>query len=99
MKQRTILAEDDLLRQVEEIARQRGATVDAVVQDALRAYVAAHQPARRISFAGLGHSGSPPLDVSNGRDEEILASELDPAHGWAPPSALSMHQLSFWRND
>jgi hypothetical protein len=56
----------------------------AVVQEALREYIAEHRPRRRISFMGMGCSGQPPLDLGDGRDEEILATEIDPIYGWAP---------------
>jgi hypothetical protein len=84
MKRTTILADDDVILDLQQLAIQRRTTFTAVVQDALRSYVAEHQPRRHIAFAGMGHSGMPPLDVSDGKDEDILATEIDPIYGWEP---------------
>src|SRR5579864_8871545 len=84
MKRTTILADDDLLLEIQQIAARRGTTLTAVVQDALRTYVVAHRQPRQISFIGMGDSGSPPLDLRDGRDEAILAAEIDPIFGWSP---------------
>src|SRR5437899_1037207 len=79
MKRTTILVEEDLLLEARQLAAQRGMTFTAVVQEALREYITVHRPQRRISFMGMGHSGQPPPDLRDGRDEEILATEIDPA--------------------
>ena len=84
MKRTTILADEGLLVEARQLAAQQGMTFTAVVQEALREYIAAHRPQRRISFMGMGCSGQPPLDLRDGRDEEILAAEIDPIYGWAP---------------
>ena len=87
MKRTTVLADDDLLLEAQQIAFQQGTTLTTVVREALREYVAAHRPERRISFIGLGNSGDQPLDLRDGGDEEILAREIDPIHGWNAPRA------------
>src|SRR2546421_12243549 len=84
MKRTTILVDEGLLVEARQLAAQQGMTFTTVVQEALREYVAAHRPQRRISFMGMGCSGQPPLDLRDGRDEEILAAEIDPIYGWAP---------------
>src|SRR5437868_15158112 len=84
MKRTTILVDEGLLLEARQLAAQQGMTFAAVVQEALRAYIAAHRPRRRISFLGMGCSGYPPVDLRGGRDEEILAAEIDPIYGWAP---------------
>lgn len=85
MRRTTILADEDLLLEARQLAVRQGTTFTALVQQALREYVAAHRPPERhISFIGLGDSGEADLSVSNGWDEEILARELHPTVGWAP---------------
>ena len=84
MKRTTILVDEGLLVEARQLAAQQGMTFTTVVQEALREYVAAHRPQRRISFMGMGCSGQPPLDLRDGRDEELLAAEIDPVYGWAP---------------
>src|SRR5437868_14914908 len=84
MKRTTILVDEGLLVEARQLAAQQGMTFTAVVQEALRAYIAAHRPQRHISFIGMGCSGQPPVDLRDGRDEEILAAEIDPIYGWAP---------------
>lgn len=85
MKRTTILADEHLLLEAQQLAMQRGTTLTVLLQDALREYIAAHRPReRRLSFMGMGDSGQPNLSVSNGWDEEILEREVDPIAGWAP---------------
>ena len=84
MKRATILVDEGLLVEARHLAAHQGMTFTAVVQAALRAYIAAHRPQRRISFMGIGCSGQPPVDLRDGRDEEILAAEIDSIYGWAP---------------
>ena len=89
MKRTTILVDEGLLVEARQLAAQQGITFTAVVQEALRAYISAHRPRRRISFMAMGCSGHPPLDLRDGRDEKILAAEIDPIDGWAPRLRIS----------
>lgn len=90
MRRTTILADDDLLLEAQQLAVRQGTTFTALVQQALREYVAAHRPPERhISFMGLGDSGEPNLSVSNGWDEEILARELHPTFGWTSSAPIA----------
>ena len=82
MKRTTIMADEALLLDARHLAQQQGMTFTALLQDALREYIAAHRPPRRLpEFVGLGHSSEP--NVAE-RDEEILAAEIDPIEGWSP---------------
>jgi hypothetical protein len=82
VKRTTILADEDLLAEARYLATQKGMTLTDLIHEALREYIRAHQSPRRISFTGLGHSGEPRL--WHGEDE-ILANEVTPTAGWAPP--------------
>jgi len=86
MKRTTIVANDDLLREMQHLARQRGMTFTAVLQDAMRVYLDAQRPSTIESLAGIATSGQP-IDYSNGHDEEILLAEVHPIYGFArvPP--------------
>lgn len=81
MKRTTILADEALLLEVQQLAASQGKTVTAVVQEALRAYVEAHRGGRRLSFAGIGRSGQ---HYAAGHEEAILAAEAGPVEGWSP---------------
>lgn len=81
MKRTTILADEGLLLEAKWLAERQGKTLAALVQDALREYVDAHWPPRRLPFVGMGSSGE--SDVSR-RHHEILAAEIDPVAGWSP---------------
>ena len=85
MKRTTIVADDDLVRRMKHLAARRGTTFTVVVQEAMRAYLAAQQSSTIASLAGIAPT-SMPVDYSNGRDEEILAAEIHPIYGFAPPS-------------
>lgn len=83
MKRTTILADEGLLLEAQQLATQQGMTVTALIQDAIREYLAAHRPKRRLSIIGVGSSGEPyPLDREGGWDEAALAEAIDPIEGW-----------------
>ena len=85
MKRTTILADEGLLLEAQQLAAQRGMTFTALVQEALREYLDAHRPERRLSIIGIGSSGEPyPLDREGGWDEAILSEAIDPIEGWSP---------------
>jgi hypothetical protein len=76
MKRTTIMADESLILEAKHLAEQEGRTFNAVVQDALREYLANHRPRqRRISFAGIGRSGK---SLSFEEQEELIRNGL----GW-----------------
>jgi hypothetical protein len=81
VKRTTILADDELLLEVKHLARQQGRTVTSLIQEALREYLSAHRPPRRLSFAGVGSSGDGQTIEELDR---LLVEGLDPIEGWSP---------------
>ncbi|MBI4788372.1 MAG: hypothetical protein HY782_15175 [Chloroflexi bacterium] len=77
------IADQELVHQIERIAQREGRAEIQVIAEAVRLYEAKAQPADSRSFllaiADLGSSGHE--DIAE-RAEEILASEIDPLHGW-----------------
>jgi len=70
MKRTTVFADDDVLRQLREIAKRENLSVSDVTRKALHEYVARRRPRRsRMSLVGIGRSGR--KDVAE-RAEEIL---------------------------
>jgi predicted transcriptional regulator len=73
----------DVLHKIEELATQEKRTPSEIVADALQLYKAQQKKTPGVAFllsiAGQGQSNQD--DVSS-RDEEILASEVDPVRGW-----------------
>lgn len=96
MKRTTILADEELLIEAKHLAAQTGKTLTEVVQQALREYIEANRPKRRISFAGRWRSEE--TDVSL-RDEEILRAEIDPIDGWSPKRSPSAQALETFGED
>ena len=78
MARTTILIDDALLFEAKQLAAQRGTTLTAVLQEALRSYLAANRTPRRLAWIGQGRSGR--SDVS-ARDEELLAAAADRVDG------------------
>jgi metal-responsive CopG/Arc/MetJ family transcriptional regulator len=70
MKRTTVFADDEVLRQLREIAKRETVTVSDLTRKALQEYVARRRPRRsRLSLIGIGRSGR--KDVAE-RAEEIL---------------------------
>jgi predicted transcriptional regulator len=73
----------EVLHKIEELAEQEKRTPSEIVADALQLYKAQKKKMSGVEFllsiAGQGKSGQ--NNVSE-RDEEILASEVDPVLGW-----------------
>jgi len=70
MKRTTVLVDDDLLRQLREIAKRENLSVSEVTRKALHDYVRRRRPRRsRLSLVGVGRSGR--KDVAE-RSEELL---------------------------
>jgi len=83
MKRTTIFVDDELLVEVQHIAKQRGITFTALVDEALRAQIQASRTPRRFASLGVGHSVQP-TDMSNGADEAVLRADIDRIEGWTP---------------
>lgn len=83
MKRTTIMADEQLLLEAQHLATQRHITFSALVQDALREYLTAYRPQRRLSFIGIGRGNGLLDDMRDGKDEEILAKAVHPIYGWA----------------
>jgi hypothetical protein len=85
MKRTTILADEGLLLEAQQLAARRGVTFTTLVQEALREYLKAHRPERQLSIIGIGSSGEPyPVDREGGWDEALLSKAIDPIEGWSP---------------
>jgi metal-responsive CopG/Arc/MetJ family transcriptional regulator len=70
MKRTTVFADDEVLRQLREIAKREKVTVSELTRKALRQFVARRQFRRsRLSLARIGRSGR--KDVAE-RAEEIV---------------------------
>lgn len=83
VKRTTVFVDDELLVEAQHIAKQRGITFTALVDEALRTQVQANRPPRRLLSIGMGHSKQP-TNMRDGRDEEELRAGIDPIEGWAP---------------
>ena len=79
MKRTTILADEELLAEAKELAAKQGISFTALVQQALRNYIAMYRLPRRISFAGMYSSGS---SLTSEEMDQMLADGLDPIAGW-----------------
>jgi hypothetical protein len=77
------ILDQDLVQQIEQIAASEQRTPEQIVADAVRLYATQAKKVSGVAFllsiAGQGHSSE--SDVSE-RDEEILATEIDPIRGW-----------------
>jgi predicted CopG family antitoxin len=71
MRRTTILADEDVLRRLREIARRENMLVSDVIRMALDRYLSSHRPKRsRLLLVGIGRSGR--RDVAE-RAEDLLA--------------------------
>ena len=87
MKRTTIMLDEDVMYDLKQIAQQQGKSTSSVIREALAAYVTAeHEKAPPenplLALAGIGHSEEM-LDLSDGKDEEILKAEIHPIYGWS----------------
>ncbi|MEM7118047.1 MAG: ribbon-helix-helix domain-containing protein [Chloroflexota bacterium] len=77
MTQITIRADEKILRQVAEIARDKDVSVAAVIRQALESYVTKTEKEMRLAnpllgLIGLAGEDAVEMDLSNGKDEEFL---------------------------
>ena len=87
MKRTTIMIEEELLYDLQQIAKQQDKSASSVIREALALYVAEMQEASPLenplmSLAGLGASATV-TDVADGGDEAMLAEGADPVTGWS----------------
>lgn len=88
MKRTTIMAEEDLLYKIEQIARQEGKSKAAVIREALATYVAKVEAEQPIDdplsqLIGLAGDAAVPTDVANGQDEAYIMDNIHPRFGFA----------------
>ncbi|MDO8670354.1 MAG: type II toxin-antitoxin system VapB family antitoxin [Dehalococcoidia bacterium] len=81
MKRTTIVADEELLLEVKQIASEENHSVSDVIQEALREYVKSKRQSKcgRISFVGAGRSNR--ADISE-KAEEILEEDIRQTGGW-----------------
>ncbi len=87
MKRTTIMIEEEVLYDLKQIAQQQGTSTSNVIREALAAYVVEQHeemPPENplLSIIGLGASEEV-VDLSNGKDEEILKDGIHPRYGWS----------------
>lgn len=87
MKRTTIMIEEELLYDLQQIAKQQDKSASSVIREALALYVVEMQEAvplenPLLGLAGLGASAAV-TDVADGGDEAMLADGSDPVTGWS----------------
>lgn len=87
MKRTTVMVEEDILYELQQIAQRQGTSTSGVIREALAQYVAAqheaHPPGNPLlALVGLGESDEP-TDVADGGDEEMLREGSHPVRGWS----------------
>ncbi len=87
MKRTTIMVEEELLYDLQQVAQQQGTSMASVIREALATYVVEqHKLAQPdnplLRLAGLGASAEM-TDMSDGKDEEALQTAVDPIYGWS----------------
>jgi metal-responsive CopG/Arc/MetJ family transcriptional regulator len=80
MKRTTIMAEEELLYKIDRIAREKGKSKAEVIREALTLYVTeveTQNPPKNplLGLIGLAGDDGVEMDLSEGKDEEILAEE------------------------
>ncbi len=87
MKRTTIMVEEELLHEIQQIAQQKEQSASSIIREALTAYVTEQHaqnppPNPLLDLIGLGHSPEP-TDVADGGDEAMLSEAVDPVQGWS----------------
>ncbi|MCB8945821.1 MAG: ribbon-helix-helix protein, CopG family [Ardenticatenaceae bacterium] len=80
MVRTTIMAEEDILYKIERIAREQGKSKAEVIREALVMYVTDVETQNPpinplLSLIGLAGDEGEEMDLSDGKDEEILREE------------------------
>lgn len=83
MRRIIVSIDDELVAEARQVAVRSGLTLSALVGKALEEHVERQRARNHRSFGGVGRSGEH-IDLSDGRDEEILRREIHPLYGWAP---------------
>lgn len=87
MKRTTIMVDEKLLYDLQQIAQQQGESTSGVIREALASYVARRhelEPPENplLAMIGLGSSDKA-MDLADGGDEELLKRGVDPIYGWS----------------
>ena len=87
MKRTTIMIDEEVLYDLKKIAQQKGKSTSSVIREALASYITEQHeetPPENplLTLAGIGYSEEE-IDLSNGKDEEILRNEIHPIYGWS----------------
>ncbi len=86
MKRTTIMVDEELLYDLQAIARRQGESMSSVIREALATYVVERQamaPAENplLGLIGLGSSAEA-MNLADGADEALLEQGVHPIHGW-----------------
>ncbi|MCB9140413.1 MAG: ribbon-helix-helix protein, CopG family [Caldilineaceae bacterium] len=87
MKRTTILADEDLLYRLDKLAKRQKTTKSQLIREALEAYVEQREtespPANPLlKLANLAGDRAVPMDLSDGKDEELIRETVDPRLGF-----------------
>ncbi|MCO5246859.1 MAG: ribbon-helix-helix protein, CopG family [Anaerolineae bacterium] len=87
MKRTTIIVDEELLYDLQQIAQQQGESTSSVIREALASYVTSRhelEPPENplLALIGLGSSDEA-MDLADGGDEKLLRSGVDPTYGWS----------------
>ena len=87
MKRTTIMVDEELLYELQQVAQEQKKSTASVIREALTLYVAEQRQLNPpenplLTLVGLGSSDEP-TDVADGRDEEMLRQGIDATYGWS----------------
>ena len=89
MKRTTIMVDENLLYDLQQVARQQQRSTSSIIREALATYVTEQhrlQPADNplLALAGVGSSKTM-TDVSDGGDEQMLQEGVESITAWSQP--------------
>lgn len=80
MKRTTVFADEDVLLELKQLARQQGRPVSDLMREALEQYVGSRRGDRpRLPFKAIGSSG---LGDLASRADEYIAQGMTRSEGW-----------------
>lgn len=87
MKRTTIMVNEELLYELQQIAQDQKRSTSSVIREALAVYVVEEQKKAPptnplLAIVGLGQSESP-MKLGDGGDEALLCAGVDPITGWS----------------
>ena len=87
MKRTTIMVNEELLYELQQIAQAQNRSTASVIREALAVYVVEEQKKAPptnplLSIVGLGKSEAP-MQLGDGGDEVRLRDGVDPMTGWS----------------